>query len=212
MFHVKHRETKLFTKTHIFHKILFMEQSYSKDIQDKFMLYIQEIQKWQKAVQLISSKDLSKIYSRHILNCAQIAPYILSGKTVVDLGSGAGFPGIVLSILRNIPVTLIECDQRKSAFLQHISRILELPTNVVNQRIEMFQNNHFIEKNQILTARALAPLETLISYALPWLKAGGECFFLKGKNYQEELNKCKKFNLFFKVIPLNNTFLIYICL
>lgn len=112
---------------------------------------------------------------------------IPQGATLFDLGSGAGFPGMVLAIVRpDLKVTLIESDQKKCTFLSTVSRETGTPVTILNQRIESVSRETI---PAIVTARALAPLDKLLDYCLPWARANPELklIFLKGRKAQEEL-------------------------
>ena len=101
----------------------------------------------------------------------------------IDLGSGAGFPGLILALATNVAFDLIEADQRKAAFLREAARITGAPVNVHAVRIEVAN----LPPAPLITARGLAPLPKLLALAEPLLAPGGECLFLKGANVQTEL-------------------------
>ncbi|MDR2901867.1 MAG: 16S rRNA (guanine(527)-N(7))-methyltransferase RsmG [Lactobacillales bacterium] len=150
--------------------------------------------KWQLKVNLISSKTIEEIWDRHILDSAQLYFYLpKNAGSLIDLGSGAGFPGIVLALLNKKlkgplkKIILIESDLKKSIFLEEAARILDLNINVVNKRIEQVNNI----KADVITARALAPLEKLTAYAFPLLNKDGECLFLKGSQVDQEISEIK---------------------
>jgi len=112
--------------------------------------------------------------------------------TLVDLGSGAGFPGSVLALSRDFyDVTLIESDQKKCQFLRAVSRESGVSFDVLNSRIEACVGGL---SPDVVTARALAPLEKLFSYCLTWAEKNSDLVmvFLKGKSYQEELSKARE--------------------
>jgi 16S rRNA (guanine527-N7)-methyltransferase len=111
-------------------------------------------------------------------------PYIPAGTaSAIDLGSGAGFPGLVLAIETGIRFTLIESDSRKAAFLTDAARELQAPAKILNCRIESAK----CAPAPLITARALAPLDKLLALAVPHLAPGGVCLFPKGRSYEEEL-------------------------
>ncbi len=103
----------------------------------------------------------------------------------IDLGSGAGFPGLVLAIATGVPFDLVEADQRKAAFLREAARQTGAPVRVHAVRIEAAA----IAPAPLVTARALAPLPKLLALAAPLLAPGGTCLFLKGANVQAELTE-----------------------
>ena len=154
--------------------------------------------KWNNAINLISKSSISNIWRRHIEDSAQLIRFLnLETKFWVDLGSGAGFPGLVVSILAktNFPelqTILIESDKRKCVFLDEVSRELELNVTVIPDRIEDCSNL----KADIVSARALAPMKQLLSFFDMHSKIGSKGLFLKGKNLRFELNEIKDFNNF----------------
>jgi 16S rRNA (guanine527-N7)-methyltransferase len=137
---------------------------------------------WNKAINLISPSTITDMGWRHIVDSAQILPFIPDGANhLVDLGSGGGFPAIILAILGVPKVTMIESDKRKSIFLKEASRQLGLTnTAIINSRIEAAP----AQKADIVTARALANLGQLIEWAKPH---GSYFVFPKGGHYRSEI-------------------------
>jgi 16S rRNA (guanine527-N7)-methyltransferase len=125
------------------------------------------------------------LWERHLLDSAQLAS--LAGKgTIVDLGSGGGLPGLVLAISGVEHITMIESDKRKCIFLQEVSRETQLQNvTIINQRIEKIDGY----QADVVTARALAPLKQLITWAKPFLKETGKMVFLKGAEVQSEIDE-----------------------
>jgi len=142
------------------------------------------VTKWSGRINLVSKHDLPLLWERHIQDSLALAPYIPAGTdAAIDLGSGAGFPGLVLAIETGIAFTLIESDSRKAAFLMEAGRELNAPVKVLNARIEAAR----IMPAPLITARALAPLDKLLGLAVPLLAAGGVCLFPKGRRVEDEL-------------------------
>jgi 16S rRNA (guanine527-N7)-methyltransferase len=140
--------------------------------------------KWSAKINLVSKHDLQNLWERHIQDSLALIPYIPAGtKSAIDLGSGAGFPGLVLAIETGIAFTLIESDSRKAAFLLDAARELQAPAKILNTRIEAAK----CEPAPLITARALAPLDKLLALAFPHLAPDGICLFPKGRSYEEEL-------------------------
>jgi 16S rRNA (guanine527-N7)-methyltransferase len=140
--------------------------------------------KWNPRINLIAPRDLSDLWGRHIGDSLQLAPLIDPRPArAIDLGSGAGFPGLVLAIATAVPFDLIEADQRKAAFLREAARITNAPARIHATRIEAAD----IPPAPLITARALAPLPKLLSLAAPFLAPGGTCLFLKGTSARSEL-------------------------
>ena len=140
--------------------------------------------RWNRTVNLISRRDEPDLWPRHIADSLQLVPLIPPGaRRGIDLGSGAGFPGLILSIATGIPFDLIEADLRKAAFLREAARITGAPVAIHPVRAEAAT----LPRALLVTARALAPLPDLLGLASPFLAASGTCLFLKGANAASEL-------------------------
>lgn len=165
----------------------------SRETVDRLGAYLALIGKWQRAINLVAAASLKDAWRRHLLDSAQLYPLIPpTAATLVDLGSGAGLPGLVLSILaqgegRVVAVNLVESDGRKAAFLATAARELGLTGVTVHaSRAEDLAATGRLHA-EIVTARALAPLERLLALARPFLVPGGRCLFLKGERVDDEL-------------------------
>jgi len=154
----------------------------SRETTDRLARHLDLLRRWQKRINLVGAATLADPWRRHMLDSAQLAPLIPAGARLADLGSGAGFPGLVLAILRGGPVHLIESDARKAAFLHEAVRATGAPAEVHNARAENLEL-----RANVVTARACAPLDRLLGLALPLLAPGGICLFLKGARVEEEL-------------------------
>ena len=157
--------------------------------------YVALMEKWQPHINLVSPATLPDIWHRHILDSAQLALYLpaVSGRQrcqILDIGSGAGFPGLVLAILGVGDVQLVESDQRKAAFLQTVIRELGLSARVSNQRIETLPAC----QPDVITARALAAMPKLMSLITPQLHKGLTCLFLKGASVDQELTNFQTYS------------------
>jgi 16S rRNA (guanine527-N7)-methyltransferase len=140
--------------------------------------------RWNRTVNLIAPGDESSLWQRHIADSLQLAPLMHPRPDrAIDLGSGAGFPGLILALTTGIQFELIEADQRKAAFLREAARITGAPVGVHASRIEATH----LGPAPLITARALAPLPKLLALAAPLLAPGGTCLFLKGSSAQAEL-------------------------
>ena len=156
----------------------------SRETMGKLESYVALVEKWQPRVNLVSPASLTDIWNRHIWDSAQLAPYIPSGSPrLVDVGSGAGFPGLVLAILTDAECHLVESDQKKAIFLSTVIRECGLTAVVHNHRIE----NLPCFEASIITARALAPLDRLLPLLATQLRSGTRCLFLKGAQAEAEL-------------------------
>src|SRR3954466_11675743 len=135
---------------------------------------------------LIGPREVERLWDRHVLNCAVVAELVPESAEVIDVGSGAGLPGIVLAIMRtDLSVTLLEPLLRRTVFLQECVDLLGLPNVVVRRARAEEAADEFAA--DIVTARAVAPLERLAGWALPLLRPGGELLALKGERAAVEL-------------------------
>jgi 16S rRNA (guanine527-N7)-methyltransferase len=164
------------------------ETHVSRETLERLKLYAATLERWNKAINLVSQKTLPDLWRRHFLDSAQLLPYLPElgegrKRVLVDLGSGAGFPGLVLAILGAGEVHLIESDQRKAAFLREVSRETGAQAQIHVERIEAVTPF----RADVVTARALAPLGDLLAYAEPFLAPDSLCLFLKGKSAEGEL-------------------------
>ena len=144
---------------------------------------------WTRRINLVSAADQPNIWSRHVLDSLRLAPLLPAGtERGIDLGSGAGFPGLVLAIATGIPFDLIESDQRKAAFLREAARLTAAPVTIHTTRIE----DTPIPPAPVVTARALAPLDKLLPMAARHLAAGGTMIFPKGTRAAEEVAAARR--------------------
>lgn len=151
--------------------------------------YVDLVLRWNPRINLISRASVADIWARHILDSAQVYLKVPdAAQSWVDLGSGGGFPGIVVAILAaqrkpGMKVTLVESDQRKAVFLREAARELGLSCTVLAKRIEDLTEL----QADIVSARALASLTKLLDYSAPLLAPGGVCVFSKGANRDQEI-------------------------
>ncbi len=164
----------------------------SRETRDQLEALVNTLVRWQKAINLVGRTTIEGIWIRHVLDSAQLAILIPErAKTLTDLGSGGGFPGLVLAAMRpDLEVTLIEADARKAAFLGEAGRRmgLEKQPKIVIGRIESVAP----AKADVVTARALAPLAQLLEWAQPHRTDTTICLFHKGKDWQAELAEAMK--------------------
>jgi 16S rRNA (guanine527-N7)-methyltransferase len=164
----------------------------SRETRDQLEALALTLARWQKAINLVGKGTLEDVWARHILDSAQLLPLIpSSAQSLADLGSGGGFPGLVLAALRpDLQVTLIEADARKGAFLGEAGRRMGLKNQpkVVTSRIEAAPPTGA----DVVTARALAPLGQLLAWAAPHRADTAICLFHKGKGWQVEVSEAKK--------------------
>ncbi len=155
------------------------------DIITRLRIHIDLLTRWNTRINLVSRHELPLVWSRHVEDCLQLLPLMPSdcGDAAIDLGSGAGFPGLVLAIASGRHFHLVESDRRKAAFLREAARETAAPVTVHDNRIDTLR----LAPAPLLTARALAPLDALLQWAAPLIAAGGTCLFPKGKTAEDEL-------------------------
>ena len=146
----------------------------NRDQMDRLASYLILLQKWQGRINLVGPQTMLDPWKRHFFDSAQLVPLLPEGRPkVVDLGSGGGFPGMVRAMLSTADVHLVESDGRKCVFLREVARLTDTDVTVHNGRIESLQPL----RANVVTARALAPLEHLMDLAQPMLLRGVCAFF-----------------------------------
>lgn len=148
-----------------------------------------QIEKWSRSINLVSKTTYADIWSRHILDSAQLFHFSREHTGLwLDLGSGGGLPGLVIAILlkdqqRNIDIELVESDARKAAFLKIMASRYDLSVTITNARLETLERRNAT----IVSARAFAPLKDLIGHAFKHLSHSGTAIFPKGRGAKEEI-------------------------
>lgn len=161
----------------------------SRETADRLEAYLGLLRRWQAKINLVSEASLADAWRRHVLDSAQLSPLIdCPNGRLYDIGSGAGFPGLVLAIMGFTDVHLVESDQRKSVFLREAARITSTNIEIHTIRVEKLSP----KDGDFITARGCAALPELLDLASPLLKASGVCFFLKGHNVEAELTAARK--------------------
>ena len=176
----------------------------SRETYEKFEIYYETLSKWQKSINLISNSTIDNIWVRHFLDSAQLYDFTkkISGN-ILDLGSGAGFPGLILAIMGNKNISVIESDQKKCTFIREVALLSDTNIKIYNSRIEDLS----FFKPSLITARALAPLNKLIKYVEQFMEKNPskpqnipKLLFLKGKSYKNEILELSKIrNIDYKV-------------
>lgn len=165
----------------------FEHQYLTKDVKWKLSVFSENLIRWSKSINLISNHD--NIYNRHFLDSAQLITYIDNyDSRIIDLGTGAGFPGIVLSILGCKSVVLVEKNKKKASFLRHLIYELDLSAKVAECEVQDIEAN----SADIVTSRALSSLSKLLKYSKNIVKSDGYALFLKGKKYNNEIIQAQK--------------------
>ena len=163
----------------------------SRETLESFCEYEALLSKWNKKINLVSQNTLAQLWNRHFLDSGQIINHVDAlGKKWVDVGAGAGFPGLVVALLlrdRKIDcdMVLVEKNTNKVFFLNEVIRKLNLNVKVVNKNVDTIEPLNA----DIFTARAFSELKNLIELAFRHRKERGICLFLKGENYRFELDK-----------------------
>lgn len=165
------------------------ETDVSRETLERLCVYAELLKKWQRRINLVGRSTLDDLWRRHMFDSAQLFPLLPKGaRRLVDLGSGAGFPGMVLAILGVPEVHLIESDGRKAAFLREVSR--ETSTRVDIHVSRIAEMTPFVA--DVVTARALAPLGKLLDLARPFVGEQTVMLFPKGQDVDIELTEATK--------------------
>jgi len=165
------------------------ETGVSRETLAKLALLVDLLQKWQRAINLVAANTLQDIWRRHILDSAQLYPLLPPGtRSLIDIGSGAGFPGLVLAAMGVPEVHSVESDQRKCAFQREAARVAGLSVTIHAQRIESLPKM----RADAIISRACADLPQLLEYAYPFVSPSTQCLFLKGQQVERELTEAGK--------------------
>lgn len=162
---------------------------------DKFYKYMELLLEWNNRINLTAITDCKDIILKHFVDSMTISKYINKGESLIDVGTGAGFPGIPLKIIReDINVTLLDSLNKRINFLNEVIESLELKDiDTVHSRVEEFaKNKKHRESFDVVTSRAVANLTTLSEYMLPLAKVGGTSICMKGSEVDEEIEESKK--------------------
>jgi len=172
----------------------------SRETTQKFETYAALLKKWQKAVQLVAPSTLDVTWSRHFADSAQLAALAPpAARSWLDFGSGAGFPGLVIAILAqdpgsplpNVRVILVESDTRKAAFLREVARQVGVAVDILGTRIESPTTRAKVGTVEVVSARALAPLNDLLQLAHPFWQPATVGLFLKGREVEKEVDAAR---------------------
>ncbi len=171
---------------------MFDAEVVSRENNDKLKQYIDLLIKWNKTINLVSSNSIKDIEQRHILDSIQLLNYIAKKDiSVLDLGSGAGLPGVVLSICGIKKMVLVESDERKAAFLLQASKISPELIEIKNSRAETLPADSY----DVVVSRAFADLSSILNYCRN-IEVKEKFLLLKGKTYEEEIIQARKHWLF----------------
>jgi 16S rRNA (guanine527-N7)-methyltransferase len=161
----------------------------SRETLDRLQSYIDLLLRWQDRINLVGPATLADVWRRHIVDSVQLWPqWPADARSLVDLGSGAGLPGLLLAVMGAPIVHLIESDRRKAAFLREAARACGAAVQVHAQRIQAVPPLNA----DVITARALAPLDELLPLALPHMHHGTTLLLLKGRGAASELTRAQE--------------------
>ena len=154
---------------------------------EQFYQYMNLLLEWNEKMNLTAITEPNEVILKHFVDSLTISNLIEKGQKVIDVGTGAGFPGIPLSIKNNQNITLLDSLNKRIIFLEEVINNLELKNiKAVHSRVEEFaKNKKEREMYDIATSRAVAPLNVLLEYLLPLVKVGGKCICMKGSNTEE---------------------------
>ena len=178
-------------------------KEYGKEIQikfteeqlQKFYKYMNMLIEWNKKINLTAIIEPKEIILKHFMDSLTILKYVNDNEKMLDVGTGAGFPGIPIKIMNeNIEITLLDSLNKRINFLNEVINKLELKNiSAIHSRIEDYgKNNKYREKYDIVTSRAVANLATLSEYMLPMLKIKGKSICMKGSDIKEEVKNSKR--------------------
>ena len=177
----------------------------SRETLERLDRFVALLLTWQKTTQLVASSTVAQLWTRHIADSLQLIDLAPHARTWIDLGSGGGFPGLVVACglagQTEAAVHLVESNAKKAAFLREAVRLTATPAVVHAMRVEKFVDS-FQGQADIVTARALSPLGHLLDLGSPLLTRGGQGLFLKGQDVEAELTEASKYwNITATLVP-----------
>ena len=167
----------------------------SKEQAEMFFNYMNLLLEWNEKINLTAITEEKEVIVKHFIDSLTISKYIPEGASLIDVGTGAGFPGIPLKIIRDdLKIALLDSLQKRINFLDVVIKELNLKNiGTIHARVEEFgKNNKYRESFEVATSRAVANLSTLTEYLLPLVKVGGIAICMKGSSIEEELETSKK--------------------
>lgn len=184
-----------------FEKMLFEEAKKNSIVLDndqinKFIKYKELLKEWNNKINLTAITADKQILMKHFIDSLEVVKYINKSSNVIDVGTGAGFPGIVIAIYfkGDIKITLMDALNKRIDFLEEVIKELNLLNiEIVHARAEEFgQKEKYRESYDYAVSRAVAPLNILLEFDIPFIKVGGKCLLLKGTKLNEEIQKSNK--------------------
>lgn len=170
----------------------------SRESLEKLRMYVGELLHWQASINLISPSTIDQVWHRHICDGLQLCDHLSGTESlIVDIGSGAGIPGVPLAILLGeknpaAQVVMIEANAKKAAFLKQVSRVCSLDTRIINARVELLGKSDLQQSVDVCVARALAPLPGLLELTAQLPVHPQRMLFLKGQDVDAELTAATK--------------------
>ena len=162
----------------------------SRETEDRLVLFVELLDRWRHKINLISNSTFSSVWTRHIADSAQLIALAPQAKRWVDMGSGAGFPGLVIAIqLAGVPGAIVHCiesDRRKCAFLREAARATGAAAAIHPQRVEAIEPKSLGTVDAV-TARAFAPLPLTLELARPWMERGAIAVFPRGESAKDQI-------------------------
>lgn len=176
-------------------KLKLININISEDEIENFKIYMELLLEWNEKINLTAITDENDIVLKHFVDSLTIKKYISENEKIIDIGTGAGFPGIPLAIMnKNNEITLMDSLNKRIVFLNDVIDKLKLNNvKAIHSRAEeLARNKNHREKYDVAVSRAVANLSTLVEYMLPFVRIGGKCICMKGPNIEEELKNAKK--------------------
>jgi 16S rRNA (guanine527-N7)-methyltransferase len=162
----------------------------SRETEDRLVLFVELLDRWRHKINLISNSTFSSVWTRHIADSAQLIALAPQAKRWVDMGSGAGFPGLVIAAqLADVPGAIVHCiesDGRKCAFLREATRAIEAAVQIHPVRVEAIDPESLGTVDAV-TARAFAPLPLTLKLARPWIERGAIAVFPRGESAKDQI-------------------------
>jgi 16S rRNA (guanine527-N7)-methyltransferase len=162
----------------------------SRETEDRLAAFVELLARWRKTTNLIADSTFASVWTRHVADSAQLFAIAPEAKRWVDMGSGAGFPGLVIAIqLAGVPGAVVHCvesNQRKCAFLREAVRATGAPATIHPQRVESIEPSS-LEAVDAVTARAFATLPLTLKLARPWMERGALGVFPRGESAKDQL-------------------------
>jgi 16S rRNA (guanine527-N7)-methyltransferase len=172
-----------------------LQRHVSRETRDRLTTIVAQLRKWQARINLVSPQSMDQVWNRHILDSLQLMAPVPMARRWIDLGSGGGFPGLVIAAVlaefSEARITLVESNGKKCAFLRETVRLAALPAEIVHARIEDVVPG-LKDLFDVVSARALAPLAVLLEMAEPLLQRGSVGIFPKGQDVDDELRDATK--------------------